>query len=34
MLNIGLSKFRSRYKRKVNQILYYSIKTKGINEIK
>ena len=33
MLNISLSKFKSRYKSKINQILYYSTKTNGVNEI-
>ena len=33
MLNIGLSKFKSQYLRKKNQILYYSIKTNGEKEI-
>jgi len=33
MLNISLSKFKSQYKSKINQILYYSIKTNGIREI-
>ncbi len=33
MLNISLSKFKSRNKRKLNQVLYYSIKTDGKQEI-
>ena len=33
MLNISLGKFKSRYKNKINQVLYYSIKTDGIKEI-
>ena len=33
MLNISLSKFKSNYKKKINQILYFSIATNGINEI-
>jgi len=33
MLNLSLSKFKSQYKRKINQVLYYSIKTNGISEI-
>jgi len=33
MLNISLSKFKSQHKRKINQIIYHSIKTNGINEI-
>ena len=33
MLNTSLSKFKSHYKSKVNQVLYYSIKTNGIKEI-
>ena len=33
MLNTSLSKFKSRYKSKINQVLYYSIKTNGIKEI-
>ena len=33
MLNISLSKFKSRYKSKVNQVLYYSIRTNGDTEI-
>jgi len=33
MLNITLSKFKSQYKKKNNQILFYSIKTNGTREI-
>ena len=33
MLNISLGKFKSQYKRKKNQIIYYSIKTNGEKEI-
>jgi len=33
MLNISLSKFKSQYLRKKNQIIYYSIKTNGEKEI-
>ena len=33
MLNINLGKFKSQYLRKKNQIIYYSIKTKGEKEI-
>ena len=33
MLNLSLSKFKSQYFRKKNQIIYYSIKTNGIKEI-
>ena len=33
MLNISLDKFKSQYLRKKNQIIYYSIKTKGEKEI-
>ena len=33
MLNISLSKFKSQHKRKINQILYFSLKTDGVNEI-
>ena len=33
MLNVSLSKFKSQYLRKKNQILYYSIKTNGEKEI-
>ncbi len=33
MLNTSLSKYKSLHKNKVNQILYYSIKTNGVNEI-
>ncbi len=33
MLNISISKFKSQYFRGYNQILYYSIKTKGIKEV-
>jgi len=33
MLNISLSKFKSRYKSKVNQVLYYSTRTNGDTEI-
>ncbi len=33
MLNLSLSKFKSQYLRKKNQIIYYSIKTNGIKEI-
>jgi len=33
MLNISLSKFKSCNKRKLNQVLYYSIKTDGKQEI-
>ena len=33
MLNISLSKFKFWYKKKINQILYYSVKSNGINEI-
>ncbi len=33
MLNISLSKFKSEYLKKKNQILYYSIKTNGEKEI-
>jgi anthranilate synthase component 1 len=33
MLNLSLSKFKSQYLRKKNQIIYYSIKTNGEKEI-
>ena len=33
MLNIRLSKFKSQYKKKNNQVLFYSIKTNGTKEI-
>ena len=33
MLNISLGKFKSRYLRKQNQVLYYSIESKNENEI-
>ena len=33
MLNISLGKFKSQYVRKKNQIIYYSIKTDGEEEI-
>ena len=33
MLNISSSKFKSQYKRKKNQIIYYSVYTNGENEI-
>ena len=33
MLNIRLSKFKSQYIKKNNQVLFYSIKTNGIREI-
>ena len=33
MLNIRLSQFKSQYKKKNNQILFYSIKTNGTREI-
>jgi len=33
MLNLSLSKFKSQYLRKKNQIIYYTIKTKGQKEI-
>ncbi len=33
MLNISLGNFKSQYKRKKNQIIYYSIKTNGEKEI-
>ena len=33
MLNLSLSKFKSQYKRKKNQIIYYSVYTNGENEI-
>ena len=33
MLNINLGKFKSQYLKKKNQIIYYSIKTKGEKEI-
>ena len=33
MLNISFSKFKSQHKRKINQVLYYSLKTDGNNEI-
>ena len=33
MLNTSLSKFKSKHKNKVNQVLYYSIKTNGDREI-
>ena len=33
MLNISLSKFKTQYLRKKNQVLYYSIKTDGEKEI-
>ena len=33
MLNTSLSKFKSHYNNKVNQVLYYSIKTNGMKEI-
>ena len=33
MLNISLSKFKSNYKKRINQTLYFSITTNGINEI-
>ena len=33
MLNISLGRLKSQYKRKKNQIVYYSIKTNGEKEI-
>ena len=33
MLNISLSKFKTQYLRKKNQVLYYLIKTDGEKEI-
>ncbi len=33
MLNLSLSKFKSQYKRKKNQIIYYSVYTNGEKEI-
>jgi Anthranilate/para-aminobenzoate synthases component I len=33
MLNVNLEKFKSLHKKKINQILYYSIKSKGDKEI-
>ena len=33
MLNIDLKKFKSQFLRKKSQILYYSTKTDGLNEI-
>ena len=33
MLNTSFTKFKSKYKKKNNQTIYYSIKTKGEKEI-
>ena len=33
MLNISLKLFKQNHKKKINQILYHSIKSNGINEI-
>ena len=33
MLNLSLGKFKTQYKRKKNQIIYYSVYTNGENEI-
>ena len=33
MLNLSLSKFKSQYKRKKNQVIYYSVYTNGEKEI-
>jgi len=33
MLNTSLGKFKSQYKNKINQVLYYSIKTDGVKEV-
>ena len=33
MLNVDLKKFKNNHKKKVNQVIYYSYKTNGSNEI-
>ena len=33
MLNIGLKLFKQNHKKNINQVLYHSIKSNGINEI-
>ena len=33
MLNVDLKKFTSIHKKNINQIIYYSAKTNGLNEI-
>ena len=34
MLNVSLEKFKSLHKKKVNQIIYYSVNSDGTKEIK
>ena len=33
MLNVDLKNFKKKHKKKINQIIYYSAKTNGLNEI-
>ena len=33
MLNVDVKKFKKNHKKKLNQIIYYSVKTNGLNEI-
>ncbi len=33
MLNVDLKSFKKNHKKKINQIIYYSSKTSGLNEI-
>ncbi len=33
MLNVNLKTFKKKHKQKINQIIYYSVKTNGLNEI-
>ena len=33
MLNVDLKSFKKNHKKKINQIIYYSYKTNGLNEI-
>ncbi len=33
MLNVDLKKFIKNHKKKINQIIYYSSKTNGLNEV-
>ena len=33
MLNVDLKNFIKNHKRNINQIIYYSVKSKGLNEI-
>ena len=33
MLNVDLKNFKKKHKKKINQIIYYSSKTNGLNEI-